>query len=72
MKHIQLSIDDISHVINVSTPTYNRLKRDVAIYQKYLSYRHEGVKKSDAIVFTSEDFNISDRSIYSIIKKFKV
>ncbi len=45
-------------------------KRNVAIYETYLYYRQQGQPATDAVVHTAEDYCISDRHVFSIVRKF--
>ena len=45
-------------------------KRNVAIYETYLRYREQGEPSTDAVVHTADDFRISDRHVFSIVRKF--
>lgn len=69
-----------SQVVKVDERSIDRLillgflkstfKCNVAIYEAYLSYREKGIPSTDARVFTADDFHISDRHVFSIIRKF--
>ena len=45
-------------------------RRNVKIYECYLEYIAKGSPKTDAVVSAADDFNISDRQVFSIIAKF--
>lgn len=45
-------------------------KRNVAIYETYLRYRQQGEPSTDAVVHAADDFCISDRHVFSIVRKF--
>lgn len=45
-------------------------KRNVAIYEAYLRYRGQGEPSTDAVVHAADDFQISDRHVFSIVRKF--
>jgi hypothetical protein len=45
-------------------------RRNVCIYERYLQYREQNEPATDAIVHAADDFNISDRHVFRIVKKF--
>ena len=45
-------------------------KRNVAIYEAYLQYRQRGEPSTDAVVHTADDFGISDRHVFTIVRRF--
>ncbi len=45
-------------------------QRNVAIFERYLAYRESGEPKTDAVVHTADDFHISDRHVFTIIRAF--
>jgi hypothetical protein len=45
-------------------------RRNVSIYERYLQYREHGEASTDAIVHAADDFGISDRHVFRIVKTF--
>ena len=41
------------------------------IYEYYCKEKSRGIRHSEAITFTGEEFNLGDRSIYIIIKRME-
>lgn len=46
------------------------VRRNVAIYETYLDYLEKGHPKMDAATFTADDFNISDRHVFRVVRSF--
>lgn len=44
--------------------------RNLRIYERYLYYMNKGKPKTDAVVMAADDFNVSDRYVFTIIAQF--
>lgn len=64
---------ELIHVLMKRRPhiKISTLHKYRSVYLKYLSYMKQGNPKQESIVWASDDFNISDRVVYQIIKLFE-
>lgn len=45
-------------------------KRNISIYLTFMSYRESGKSIVNAILYTADDFKISERTVYRIVEKY--
>lgn len=64
---------ELIHVLMKRRPhiKISTLHKYRSVYLKYLSYMKQGNPKQESIVWAADDFNISDRVVYQIIKLFE-
>lgn len=65
----RLGNEQIDHLVKLGFMKQT-FKRNVAIYEQYLEYLEAGEGKTDAVAFTAEDFSITDRHVFRVIKSF--
>lgn len=68
--YISHNIDRIKYDVNIGLIPCTLIKH-YQIYARFDYYLHMGYGRCQSIFFTSEDFKLSERSVFLVIKKME-